>query len=214
MSHHQHTDVPLRVLGWCALLQFIGTVVGFSGSYFSHSLTVLSDALHWLADVLPATVTFIARAVIQRQRRRGNGQHFRRTVTGSGLFNAGLMIVAGALAVSIAAPAVNFNERPVDFRLALAVAIIGFAANWAGHALTHRYSRAQCEHDTRFDISSLSGHLFIDTVGSGLAVAFIVLNAVYRDSVFDTVGGIFLGWCMIGYGLWLIGTTFLRNHNA
>ncbi|MEK7538154.1 MAG: cation transporter [Patescibacteria group bacterium] len=211
---HQHTDVPLRVLGWCALLQLIGTAVGFSGSYFSHSLTVLSDALHWLADVLPATVTLIARAVIQQQRRLGHGQYFHQTVTGSGLFNAGLMIVTGVIAVTVATPAVSRGERLVDFRLALAVTIIGFAANWAGHALTHRYSRVQCEHDTRFDISSLSGHLLIDTVGSGLAVAFILLNAVYRTSVFDTVGGIFLGWCMVGYGLWLMVVLHLRRHNA
>ncbi len=211
---HQHTDVPLRVLGWCALLQLIGTVVGFSGSYFSHSLTVLSDALHWLADVLPAAAVFITRAVIQRQRRLGNGQYFRLAVTGSGLFNAGTMIMAGVLAVTIATPAVGGGERPVNFWLALAAAVIGFGANWGGHALTHRYSRVQCEHDTRFDISSLSGHLLIDTIGSGLAVVFILLNAVYRTSAFDTVGGIFLGWCMIGYGFWLIGLAILRRHNA
>ena len=199
-----HDDVPLQMLGWCVGLQLFGTVIGFVGSWYSHSYTLLSDALHWSADVLPAMTTLAVRALIQTRRRNGAGRGFSHFVTASGAFNALTLIGAGGLSVRETTAVIDDYSRHVSVGLALIVAISGLVANGWGHLLTHRYSHQSSLTDSRFDILTLDRHLLIDTLMSSLAIAFILLNAAYRISWWDTAGGLILGWTMVGYGLYLI----------
>lgn len=209
---HQHDDVPLRILGWNTVLQALGVAVGLTGLYLSHSLALWSDVLHWIADVVPAGLTWGMRAAIQQRRRSGHGQHFELGVLVSGTVNAIVMMMAGIIGVFSATSMIDQPDRKVTPGWALGAAITGLVINLAGHWFVNRHSAGGCAHDSRFDIRSLAAHLKIDIMASALAIAFILLNTAYRATIFDTVGGIFLGWFIIGYGLWILAEAYLRHH--
>ncbi len=202
MSHH-HDDVPLRILAWCAALQVLGTAVGFAGSNWTHSYAVFSDALHWLADVVPAIVTLMVRAIIQRRRRRGLTDGFSSSVFWGGMFNAACVLLSGVLAVREASHGIGNYHRMVHFWPAVLVAAFGGFANLIGHQLTHGVAHNGCQQDTRADIFALDQHLKVDTIVSAVIVFFLVINAFYRLPGWDTAIGITLGWGLIVYGVWL-----------
>jgi len=192
---HAHNNVPLRILGWCVALQLLGFALEYYGYRYFHSMALYSDSWHMAADALPALITFAVRAIMQSRRQSGFG------INASGIINGLALIVAGIFGVREATRVVDAINRPLLVKAALMLAVTGLVINAASHLLARRHSHHCAE---RYDIWALDRHFLVDTLMSGFIVAVLLANSIFKTNWIDVSGGFWLGWLMIGFGVYVI----------
>ncbi|HTH65438.1 MAG TPA: cation diffusion facilitator family transporter [Gemmatimonadales bacterium] len=179
-----------------ALLLAIGvTVAEAVGGWFSHSLALLADAGHMLADVGALGLALFVARVAQRPATPQRSYGLLRLEILAALVNGAALV---AIAVGIGIEAVRRLEAPSDVHgaLLLGVAAVGLAANVVGvmilhhghdHSLNQRGAYLHMMSDLLGSIGAVIAGLLVLTTGwrladpiISLAIGLLILNGAWR----------------------------------
>jgi cobalt-zinc-cadmium efflux system protein len=179
-----------------ALLLAIGvTVAEAVGGWFSHSLALLADAGHMLADVGALGLALFVARVAQRPATPQRSYGLLRLEILAALVNGAALV---AIAVGIGIEAVRRLEAPSEVHgaLLLGVAAVGLAANVVGvmilhhghdHSLNQRGAYLHMMSDLLGSIGAVVAGLLVLTTGwrladpiISLAIGLLILNGAWR----------------------------------
>ena len=144
MAHHHHGTIapgPLREgeakkLSATLFLAVLATVLEGVGGWAAHSLALLSDAGHMLADAGAIALSLIALRIASRPADARRTYGYYRLEILAALLN-GAVLIAIAVGIVFEAWQRLRNPHPVNVRVVVLLALVGIALNAAGMWLTH-----------------------------------------------------------------------------
>src|SRR5438132_2004295 len=182
-----HNRDALRVVAISSLVLAVVAALELSAAALSHSAAVLADGLHNLGDV-STTVALAAAFILSRRapnRRFPYGYH--RSEDLAGLVVLGLIIASAVASGVTSIEHLVHPEPPLNFPLALAVALVGFAGNEA----VAQYKTAAGRRMGSMALVADGRHSRLDGLVS-LGAAVGVLGALLGAPVLDPVAGLAL----------------------
>ena len=164
--HHAHETLmpgPLREgearrLSYTLALALLATVLEAAGGWAAHSLALLSDAGHMLADAGAIALSLFALRIGARPADARRTYGYYRLEILAALLN-GAVLIAIAVGIVFEAWQRLRNPHPVNVRVVLLLALIGIALNAAGMWLTHA-------RDSSMNLRSTFLHLAGDLLNS------------------------------------------------
>jgi cobalt-zinc-cadmium efflux system protein len=144
VAHHHHGTIapgPLREgeakrLSITLFLALLATVLEGVGGWTAHSLALLSDAGHMLADAGAIALSLIALRIAGRPADARRTYGYYRLEILAALLN-GAVLIAIAVGIVFEAWQRLRNPHPVNVRVVVLLALVGIALNAAGMWLTH-----------------------------------------------------------------------------
>lgn len=178
---HDVRDVPSERLRAALVLTVGFLVVEAVGGYLTHSLALLSDAGHMLADSGALAIALAARVVGRRPRSALRTFGYRRAEVIAALVNA-LVLFGGAIAIVLEAIERWRTPRPVHGLPMLVIAVIGLLVNLCSAWIL---SRGREGHDT--NTRAALAHVMSDALGSVGAITAAILVITLRWTRADAV---------------------------
>ena len=183
--HHQKTVTNVNtafIIG--ILLNFLFVLIEVGVGLYIHSLSLLSDAGHNLADVGALALSLFAFQLLKVKSNKKFTYGYRKTSILVALFNAMVLLVSiGAILYEAAHR--FFNPEPVQGKIIAIVAAIGIVINATTALLFFR------EKEKDINIKSAYLHLMSDAiVSAGLIVGGIIIiytNWFWMDAVLSIV---------------------------
>ena len=161
------------------------------GGWLAHSLALLADAGHMLADVAALGLSLVVASLAQRPVTAERTFGLMRLEILAALVNGAALIV---ISIGVAVEAVHRlrSPDPVNGVLLLSIAGVGLAANAAGAAILHR------GHDHSLNQRGAYLHILSDLLGSlGAVVAGLVILATGWVQV-DPLISLFISVLILG----------------
>jgi cobalt-zinc-cadmium efflux system protein len=183
-----------RQLGLVLALTAAVTVAEAIGGYLSHSLALLADAGHMLADVGAISLSLVVAHLADRPATPRRSYGLLRLEILAALVNGATLIV---IALGIAAEAYRRLRTPseVHAMLMMGVAVGGLAANIAGAAILHH------GHEHSLNVRGAYLHVLSDALGSLGAVVAAAIIMVTRQPLADPVISVLIA-LLILHGAW------------
>jgi cobalt-zinc-cadmium efflux system protein len=171
VAHHQHgllREGEVRRLSTALVLAIVAMFVEGIGGWLSHSLALLSDAGHMLADAAAIALSLFALRIGSRPADARRTYGYYRLEILAALLN-GAVLIAIALGIAVEAWQRLLNPHPVQVRVVVLLALFGIVLNAAGMWLTH-------VRDSSMNLRSTFLHLLGDLLNSigVLASALII----------------------------------------
>ncbi len=193
--HHGHShayhDVTGRKLLWTSLLNILFTIIEIVGGVVSNSLSLLSDALHNLADSSAIFIAYIAHRVSKRKPNQQKTFGYKRFEIIAAFFNS-VVLIGICLYLFVEAYRRFVNPEPIRGLVMLLVAAAGLAANLVSVLILHG------KKNDNLNVKAAYLHLMGDTLSS---VAVIIgglciwLWQVYwLDPVITVFVGMYIVW--------------------
>lgn len=160
-----------RRLGWVLALTALVMVAEAVGGWLAHSLALLADAGHMLADVAALALALFVLRMAQRPATPERSYGLVRLEILAALINGAALIV---IALGIGIEAVRRLQAPPEIHggLMLGVASVGLVANLVGVTLLHR------GHDHSLNQRAAYLHVMSDLLGSvGAVIAGLLVVA-------------------------------------
>ncbi|MBK8252944.1 MAG: cation transporter [Polyangiaceae bacterium] len=195
-DHHSHDHAaelratPTRRLAWAfgltASFMVVEAVVGF----ISHSLALVADAGHMLADAAALALALVAQRIARRQRTRQSTYGYRRAEVLAAFANGTLLALT---AIWIVVEAVHRWQNPpiVHGTPMMITAALGLGVNLVSAAILHT---GKHNPNTRAALA----HVLSDALGSvGAIVAGVLvltLNMWRADPVIGVAIGLLVAW--------------------
>lgn len=159
-AHDAHRE-STRAIWWALLLNAGFTVIEFTAGYFSHSVAVLSDAVHDLGDCF--TIGFAL--LLQKYARKGASDRFpfgyARLSAASAVLTSVVLITGSAFMLYEAVLRIYANEHEIRTSIVIPVSIIGLIFNGlAARFLFHGHS-----HDPGHARKAIALHFIEDILG-------------------------------------------------
>ena len=166
MAHHHHATIApgppregeAKRLSVTLFLALLATVVEGVGGWAAHSLALLSDAGHMLADAGAIALSLIALRIAGRPADARRTYGYYRLEILAALLN-GAVLIAIAVGIVFEAWQRLRNPHPVNVRVVVLLALVGIALNAAGMWLTHA-------RDSSMNLRSTFLHLAGDLLNS------------------------------------------------
>jgi cobalt-zinc-cadmium efflux system protein len=144
VAHHHHETIApgqlregeAKKLSVTLFLALIATVAEAVGGWVAHSLALLSDAGHMLADVGAIALSLIALRIASRPADARRTYGYYRLEILAALVN-GAVLIAIAVGIVFEAWQRLMDPHPVNVRVVVLLALVGIALNGAGMWLTH-----------------------------------------------------------------------------
>ncbi|HYZ90278.1 MAG TPA: cation diffusion facilitator family transporter, partial [Myxococcales bacterium] len=171
MTHHHHGPMregEAKRLSLALVLALVAMLAEGIGGWVSHSLALLSDAGHMLADAAAITLSLFAVRVGSRPADARRTYGYYRLEILAALLN-GAVLIAIALAIALEAWQRLLHPHAVHVRIVVLLALFGIILNAAGMWLTHT-------RDSSMNLRSTFLHLAGDLLNSVgvLASALII----------------------------------------
>ncbi len=193
--HHGHShayhDVTGKKLLWTSLLNIIFTIIEIVGGIVSNSLSLLSDALHNLADSSAIFIAYIANRVSKKKPNQQKTFGYKRFEIIAAFFNS-VVLIGICLYLFVEAYHRFVNPEPIKGLIMLVVAVAGLIANLVSVIILHG------KKNDNLNVKAAYLHLMGDTLSS---VAVIIgglciwLWQVYwLDPVITVLVGIYIIW--------------------
>lgn len=194
--HHEHTDLKGRNLVISIFLNLLITVSQAVGGLISGSLSLLSDALHNLTDVISLIVSYVANKLAKQKASIDRTFGYKRAEILAAFVNAATLII---IAVLLIIEAVKRFQEPqiIQSNLVIGLSLLGILANGFSVLLLKK------DADQNLNMKSAYLHLLTDMIASvavligGLLMKYFQLYWV--DSVLTFLIGLYLIW--VGYDL-------------
>src|SRR5262245_30232998 len=204
-GHHHHgpstgTAPEGRLLAALALTAGFMVVEAVTG-WLAHSLALISDAGHMLADAGALALALMAQRVAGRPRTLVRTYGYRRAETLAALGNG---VALGITAIWVVSEAVERwrTPAPVDARAVLYVAAVGFAVNLIAAWLLYRGNEGH-NANTRAALA----HVASDALGSVSAMASAVIVLVFGWNRADVVAGFVISGLILWGAFRLVAQT-------
>jgi len=198
-SHHEHhhhhgNDLHGKKLLLVTLLNLSITVVEVVGGLLSNSLSLLSDALHNLADTSALFIAFVAGKISGKAPDEKNTFGYKRVEILAALFN-GLVLIAICVFLFYEAYERFKNPQPIKGGLMLVVAVFGLAANFASMIVL------KGNKDENLNIKAAYLHLLGDTLSSVAVIVGGVMVIFWKVYWVDPLITVLVGLYII-YHTW------------
>ncbi|MBT8273304.1 MAG: cation diffusion facilitator family transporter [Bacteroidia bacterium] len=188
-SHSHNHDLKGRNLLISIVLNIIITLAQAIGGFISGSLSLLSDALHNLSDVISLIISYIAAILSKKSASLHKTFGYKRAEILAAFINAATLVV---IAIFLIIEAIERFQNPqeIESNLVIWLSLLGIAANGFSVLLIKRDAKRN------MNMKSAYLHLFTDMLASvavligGLLMKFYELYWV--DSVLTIVIGIYL----------------------
>jgi cobalt-zinc-cadmium efflux system protein len=176
VTHHHHGTIapgPLREgeakrLAVTLFLALLATAIEGVGGWIAHSLALLSDAGHMLADAGAIALSLIALRIGGRPADARRTYGYYRLEILAALLN-GAVLIAIAVGIVLEAWQRLLHPHPVNVRVVALLAVVGIALNAAGMWLTHARNSSM---NLRSTFLHLAGDL-LNSVGVLASAAII-----------------------------------------
>lgn len=170
---HHHKEVQGKNLLISILLNILITVSQVIGGFISGSLSLLSDALHNLSDVISLIISYAANKLSRKQASTNKTFGYKRAEIIAAFVNsASLIIVAGFL---IKEAVERFLEpQAIGTRIVIMLSLLGILANGFSVLLLRSHST------TNMNMRSAYLHLFTDMMASVAVLVGGVLMYFYQ----------------------------------
>lgn len=189
-SHHYH-DMTGRRLLWTSLLNIIFTTIEIVGGVISNSLSLLSDALHNLADSSAIFVAYLAHLISKRKPTERKTFGYRRFEILAAFLNA-IVLIGICLYLFVEAYRRFVAPEPIDGVVMLVVAIAGLLANLASVLILYR------DKAKTLNVRAAYLHLLGDTLSSVAVIIggiFIWLfEIMWLDPLITVAVSIYIIW--------------------
>jgi len=191
-SHsHAYKDMTGKRLLQTSLLNIIFTLVEIVGGIISNSLSLLSDALHNLADSSAIFVAYIAHLISKRKPTAHKTFGFRRFEILAAFLNS-VLLIGICLYLFVEAYRRFVNPEPIKGLVMLIVAVLGLLANLASVFILQR------DKSKNLNVKAAYLHLMGDTLSSVAVIIggiFIWLFEIYwLDPVITVAVSIYIIW--------------------
>ncbi len=186
--HHHHHTVPINNINRAFIigiaLNFLFVIIEVGAGLYIHSLSLLSDAGHNLADVAALALSLLAFRLIKMKPTDQYTYGYRKTTILVALFNSVVLFISiGAILYEAAHR--FFNPEPLQGNIIAIIAAIGIVINISSALLFFK----QKEKD--LNIKSAYLHLISDALVSfGIVIGGIIIyytNYYWIDSVLSIV---------------------------
>ena len=170
---HHHKEIQGKNLLISILLNILITVSQVIGGFISGSLSLLSDALHNLSDVISLIISYAANRLSRKQASTNKTFGYKRAEIIAAFVNsASLIIVAGFL---IKEAIERFLEpQVIGTRIVIMLSLLGILANGFSVLLLRSHS------ETNMNMRSAYLHLFTDMMASVAVLVGGVLMYFYQ----------------------------------
>ena len=192
-SHsHSYADTTGKRLLATSLLNIIFTVVEIVGGIISNSLSLLSDALHNLADSSAIFVAYIAHLLAKRKPTERKTFGFRRFEILAAFLNS-VVLIGICLYLFVEAYRRFRNPEPIDGLIMLVVAVAGLLANLASVIILH-HDKAR-----NLNVKAAYLHLMGDTLSSvavivGGVCIWLWEDFYWLDPLITVAVGVYIIW--------------------
>lgn len=184
----EHTEKNLLL---SALLNLLVTVAEVIGGLFSHSLALLSDALHNLGDTSAIFIAYLANLISKKEVTSKKTFGFKRIEILAALFNAIILVVI-IIYLFIEAWHRLRNPVPIKGLVMLIVAVVGLVANLLSVMLLKKHATQS------INIKAAYLHLIGDTISSFIVIFTAILIYFFQiywiDPLVTFLLGIYLLW--------------------
>ena len=189
--HHHSNDLQGRSLLWVTLLNLSITIVQVIGGIISNSLSLLSDALHNLADSSAIFIAFVAGKISRRKPDIRKTFGYKRIEILAALFNA-IVLIAICIFLFYEAYERFINPQPIKGMLMLIIATFGLLANLGSVFILHK------DKSHNLNIKAAYLHLLGDTLSSVAVIvggiAIWVWKVYWIDPLITVFVGIYIIW--------------------
>ncbi|MGJ5643039.1 cation diffusion facilitator family transporter [Formosa sp. S-31] len=195
-NHDHHHDLKGRNLVISIFLNLLITISQAVGGLLSGSLSLLSDALHNLTDVISLIVSYIATKLSRQKASIDRTFGYKRAEILAAFVNASTLIVIAILLIIEAYKRFQ-DPKVIESNLVIWLALLGILANGFSVLLLRR------DADANLNMRSAYLHLLTDMMASvavligGLLMKYFQLFWV--DSVLTFLIGLYLIW--VGFDL-------------
>jgi cobalt-zinc-cadmium efflux system protein len=190
VGHHEHPDTELRpkAIRRLRTTLLIGIVLFLAealGSWYSHSLALLADSFHVLADLGAVGVTLLASTLAERPQSSKRSYGYYRLEVLAALLNGAILIGLSLYILKSAVERLQMGQTIYPNSMLL-IAVFGFIINlWMLLVL-------KPSHDHNLNLRGAYLHILGDTISS-MAVILSALLIVWTGfSWFDAAAGIFV----------------------
>ncbi len=169
--HHHHPPVQGRNLLLAIGLNILITVAQIIGGFISGSLSLLSDALHNLSDVISLIISYFANILSRKQASTNKTFGYKRAEIIAAFVNAASLIVVAIILIKEAVERI-LEPQIVGSGIVISMSLLGILANGLSVWLLHRDSKRN------MNMRSAYLHLLTDMLASiavllgGLAMYF------------------------------------------
>jgi|SRR5690554_5480110 len=191
-----HPKTKGKKLLFTIFLNLIITLAQFVGGLISGSLSLLSDALHNLSDVLSLAISYIADRLSQKSASVTKTFGYKRAEIFAAFINSSALIIVAFYLIYQAV--VRFSKPEIiESGLVIWLALLGIVFNGFSVILLYRDAK------TNMNMRSAYIHLISDTAASVAVLIGGILMKYYEwfwvDSVLTVMIGVYL--LIVGYGL-------------
>ncbi len=179
MSKYHHS-ISGRKLLFVVLFNFIITITEFFGGLFSHSLSLLSDSFHNLADTVAISMTYIAYKIGKRAPDENRTFGYKRFEIIVAFVNASVMMVIIVFMIYEALKRLK-NPVSIKFNIMLIIAIIGLLGNFFSMLFLRN------ERHDNLNTRAAFLHLLSDFFSSILVITGALLIKFFNISYIDSI---------------------------
>lgn len=162
MSHshnHHHPQTEGKELLTSIILNILITTAQAIGGFISGSLSLLSDALHNLSDVISLIISYIANNLTKKKASTYKTFGYKRAEIIAAFVNSSLLII---VAVFLTKEAIErfMEPKAIGSKLVIALSLLGILANGFSVLLIKKHA------DSNMNMKSAYLHLFTDMLAS------------------------------------------------
>jgi cobalt-zinc-cadmium efflux system protein len=188
---HHHPELKGKNLVIAILLNILITISQIIGAFFSHSLSLMTDALHNLSDVMALFISYIANKLSKREYTHKTSFGFKRAEILAAFINAATLLgISIYLIVEAAERLITTKEVLIKGELVIWLAGLSILAN----GLSVLLIKKDAKHSMNMKAAYL--HLFSDMLSSIAVLTGGVMisryNVYWVDSVLSVIIAIYL----------------------
>jgi len=188
-SHHDHRHIPQKNLQIAFLLNFFFTIIEFTGGFLTHSIAIMSDALHDLGDTVTIGLSWYFEKFSLKKRDNQFSYGYRRFSLVAALISSVVLLTGSSFIILQAVPRIT-NPEAVNGPGMLGLAFLGILVN--GFAvLKLKTGKSANEKVVRL-------HLLEDVLGWAAVLIGSILIILFDIPVIDPI----LSLLISGYILW------------
>lgn len=196
---HHHPKLTGKNLLISIVLNIVITLAQLIGGVVSGSLSLLSDAVHNLSDVITLIISYIAHVLAKKEASLGKTFGYKRIEILVAFINASTLIIVAILLIIEAIKRFNHPE-PVASFLVIWLSLLGILANGFSVLLLKKDAKAN------MNMRSAYLHLFTDMLASIAVLIGGVFMSVYQVYWIDSL----LSFCIALYLIW-VGFDLLKT---
>lgn len=172
-KHHNHKETQGKNLLFSIFLNIIITVAQGIGGFISGSLSLLSDALHNLSDVISLIISYTANLLSQKQASANKTFGYKRAEIIAAFVNSASLIIVAVFLIKEAVE--RFMEpQAIGTRIVIWLSLLGVLANGFSVLLLRKSS------DSNMNMRSAYLHLLTDMMASVAVLVGGVLMYFYE----------------------------------